>query len=182
MQSYTFGVLKALCGLTDLFSPLSFDTHSGPWSPYAKTNLGICFALYVQLWIQGPLSAWYMRASNNTLLPFHPLSPSLGMSRISAFICGGKRKKTFEHFVGEEDTLMTWGPLSVAFSCKVCFVQDVSTLRWDEIQKRVSALCSWVVSIDAEWCCPAGHQWAVQSMSVLGNKRSGGGGGSLSRE
>ena len=127
---------EALFGLTDLFSPLSFNTHSGPWSPYAKTNLGICFALYVQLWIQGPLSAWYMRASNNTLLPFHPLSPSLAMSRISAFICGGKRKKIFEHFVGEGDTLMTCGPLSVAFSCKVCFVQDVSTLRWDEIHRK----------------------------------------------
>ena len=153
MQSYTFGVLKHSLDLLIYSAHYHLTRIAALDLPMPRQILGfvlpfMCSFEYRALYLLALLiqSLRYMRASNNTLLPFHPLSPSLAMSRISAFICGGKRKKIFEHFVGEGDTLMTCGdhlgPLSVAFSCKVCFVQDVSTLRWDEIQKRVSALCS----------------------------------------
>ena len=153
MQSYTFGVLKHSLDLLIYSAHYHLTRIAALDLPMARQILGfvlpfMCSFEYRALYLLALLiqSLRYMRASNNTLLPFHPLSPSLAMSRILAFICGGKRKKIFEHFVGEGDTLMTCGdhlgPLSVAFSCKVCFVQDISILRWDEIQKRVSALCS----------------------------------------
>ena len=98
---------EALCGFTDLFSPLSFDTHCALDLPMPRQILGfvlpfMCSFEYRVLYLLVSLiqSLRYMRASNNTLLPFHPVSPSLLISRTSAFSCGEKRKKIFKHFVG----------------------------------------------------------------------------------
>ena len=116
MQSYTFGVLKHSLDLLIYSAHYHLTCIAALDLPMPRQILGfvlpfMCSFEYRALYLLALLiqSLRYMRASNNTLLPFHPLSPSLGMSRISAFICGGKRKKTFEHFVGEGDTLMTCG-------------------------------------------------------------------------
>ena len=154
MQSYTFGVLKHSLDLLIYSAHYHLTRIAALDLPMPRQILGfvlpfMCSFEYRALYLLALLiqSLRYMRASNNTLLPFHPVSRSLAISRTSAFICGGKWKKYSSicrgggHF-NDLWSLLPWiiGPLSVAFSCKVC-LQDVSTLRLDEIQKRVSAFC-----------------------------------------
>ena len=135
----TFGVLKHSVDLL-IYSAHYHLTCIGALDlPMPRQILGfvlpfMCSFEYRALYLPASLiqSLRYMRASNNTLLPFHPVSPSLAISLTSAFICGGKRKKVFEHFewghFNDLWSLLPWiiGPLSVALSFKVCLVQDLA--------------------------------------------------------
>ena len=116
MQSYTFGVLKHSLDLLIYSAHYHLTIIAALDLPMPRQILGfvlpfMCSFEYRALYLLALLlqSLRYMRASNNTLLPFHPVKSFTRNITDIGIHTWRKEEIFFEYFVGEGDTLMTCG-------------------------------------------------------------------------
>ena len=116
MQSYTFGVLKHSVDLLIYSAHYHLTCIAALDLPMPRQILGfvlpfMCSFEYRPLYLLALLlqSLRYMRASNNTLVPFHPVKSFTRNITDIGIHTWRKEEIFFEYFVGEGDTLMTCG-------------------------------------------------------------------------